>query len=152
MMRYWTDIFLPRSMNEKDAAAAFALAFGMKSSQVAVVPRSTDAALAAANSPRTLVLVQHQRGDDPQFPWALAVGLRDHVRVIDPGLMLQTLAGTLGMMRAGDVPADGQDTWRLVLPNGTWTPLGLNDDGSFDISDDYASQLCQDAAVQAVPR
>lgn len=134
---YWTDIHTLRDIDDDRIAAAFAAAFGVSVSRIAVAPRSTQEGFNAWGRPGLLALIQHGRDGEPgfDFPVTLAVGFPDDTFSVDNRPVLDMIARTLGEPMLSNLPEDPPDTWRLFWPDGTSQPVSLDDDDNVILSE-----------------
>lgn len=129
-MTYWTDLYLLHDADDQAIAGAVASALGVNPVAVAVAPYGTLEAASVGRRPGVTVLIQRQDlrsfGEGPAWPIELSIGL-DGEKPDQELDVIRAIAKAIDTPLIASIDGDGQDTFRVVFPNGT-APARLIDD------------------------
>lgn len=124
------EAYLPAGVSDDAVRAAAACALGVSADRVLVV---ADKATTSATWDVLVVRLTDAAPMDPVFPATIRVSSRlEAGNRVD---VAQGISSALGMAIVADVaPADLQDDWMLLFPDGTTRLITINDDEAFVLS------------------
>ncbi|HEU0165584.1 MAG TPA: hypothetical protein VFQ54_11115 [Thermomicrobiales bacterium] len=137
-MYYWTDLYLHHDASNEQISRAIGDVFRVSPARIAIHPVMSEETDVAWARPDLYALVQRDdfletEERDPIFPIKLMVIVRQDNPEIDDHEALVSITRALRQPVLSDNGDDGEDVWRLYWPDGTSTPVALDDDGRFDL-------------------
>jgi len=124
------DAYLPEAVSDEALRLAAAHGFGIPANRVCI---EADVEPTGRRCDVLVTRVTVSAPEDDVFPHTVRVFAR--TRGIDKVVLAREISSALGMAMVADAaPPELEDDWMLVLPNGNYRLVTINDDESFALS------------------